>query len=57
MRIWNGSSVDIQKDKITVKYGDVTDCQFGAVSVSESGKFGLTATYKDITDKITFRTN
>ena len=56
LRIWNdGGTIDIKSDKITKKYGEVTDCQFGAVS--GTGKFGLTATYKDITDKITFRTN
>ena len=57
LRIWNGSGIDIQSNEtITRKYGEIAGCQFGAMSASGSGKFGLIATYKDVTDKITFRT-
>lgn len=56
LRIWNsGGSIDIQSDKITKKYGEITDCLFGAVS--GTGKFGFTATYKGVTATVTFKTN
>ncbi len=56
LRIWNdGGTIDIKDNKINTKYGEVIDCQFGAVS--GTGKFGLTASYKGITTKVTFSTN
>jgi hypothetical protein len=56
LRIWNdGGTIDIKSDKITKKYGEITDCHFGAVS--GTGKFGLTAAYQGTTTKITLQTN
>ncbi len=56
LRIWNdGGTIDIKSDKITKKYGEITDCHFGAVS--GTGKFGLTATYQGTTTKVTLQTN
>ena len=56
LRIWNDSgTIDIQSNKISKKYGEITDCKFGAVS--GTGEFGLKATYKGNTVKVTFRTN
>ena len=56
LRIWNdGGTINFQGDKITKQYSEVTDCKVGAVSGSE--KFGLIATYKGYTAKITLSTN
>lgn len=56
LRIWNdGGTIDFQGDKISKKYGEITDCKFGAVS--GTGEFGLKATYKGTTATVTFSTN
>ena len=56
LRIWNdGGTINFHGDKITKQYSEVTDCKVGAVS--GSGKFGLIATYKGYTAKITLSTN
>ena len=56
LRIWNdGGTIDIKSDKITKKYGEITDCKVGAVS--GTGQFGLTATYQGISIKETLSTN
>lgn len=56
LRIWNDSStINIQGDSITKKYGEITGCKFGAVS--GNGEFGLKATYKGTTATVTFNTD
>lgn len=52
LRIWNDAgTIDYQGTGITKKYSEVTGCKVAALS--GSGEFGLSATYKGITDKVT----
>ena len=52
LRIWNeAGNIDYQGTSITKKYSEVTGCKVAALS--GSGEFGLSATYKGITDKVT----
>ena len=52
LKIWNeAGTVDYQGTSITKKYSEVTGCKVAALS--GSGEFGLSATYKGITDKVT----
>jgi hypothetical protein len=56
LRIWNdGGTIDIQGDKISKKYGEITGCKVGAVS--GTGEFGLRATYQGITIEESLSTN